>query len=152
MYKKIFYTWILFNNKYNIYKVMPQLDIASFFSQIFWLLLVFILFYVVVQKNILPFISRVLKLRHKKLFVSKLIVNTYSQEQEEVNLRYNTFFSVTCNKLETLLHREKLSIDTWLSSSFTLLDFNKKHSDLVVQVVMFNLKLKKKVGAVIKSF
>jgi hypothetical protein len=46
---------------------MPQLDFISFFSQIFWLCLVFVFFYLFVFKNLVPFISRIIKLRDKKV-------------------------------------------------------------------------------------
>ena len=36
---------------------MPQLDFISFFSQIFWLCLVFVFFYLFVFKNLVPFVS-----------------------------------------------------------------------------------------------
>jgi F0F1-type ATP synthase membrane subunit b/b' len=44
---------------------MPQLDFISFFSQIFWLCLVFVFFYLFVFKNLVPFVSRIIKVRNK---------------------------------------------------------------------------------------
>jgi F-type H+-transporting ATPase subunit b len=46
---------------------MPQLDSASFFSQIFWLAIFFCAFYCFVAKSFFPNITRVLDLRKNKV-------------------------------------------------------------------------------------
>jgi hypothetical protein len=48
---------------------MPQLDTYMYFLQVFLLLVIFIIFYILVLNNILPKISRVLKLRRKQINV-----------------------------------------------------------------------------------
>ena len=42
---------------------MPQLDTATLFSQYLWMLILFTLFYSVINKIILPQISKLLKVR-----------------------------------------------------------------------------------------
>ena len=44
---------------------MPQLDTATLFSQYLWMLILFTLFYSVINKIILPQISKLLKVRKK---------------------------------------------------------------------------------------
>jgi hypothetical protein len=46
---------------------MPQLDFVSFVNQIFWLSLVFVFFYLFIFKNMVPFISRIIKVRELKV-------------------------------------------------------------------------------------
>ena len=46
---------------------MPQLDFVTLFSQYLWMLILFTLFYSVMNKIILPQISKVLKIRKKIL-------------------------------------------------------------------------------------
>ena len=46
---------------------MPQLDFVTLFSQYLWMLILFTLFYAVMNKIILPQISKVLKIRKKIL-------------------------------------------------------------------------------------
>lgn len=49
---------------------MPQLELATFFSQYFWLVIIFLGFYLVVTKHYLPQIARTKKLRDKRLTLS----------------------------------------------------------------------------------
>ncbi len=44
---------------------MPQLDPISYFTQYFWLMVVFFTLYVIVATNILPHIGKILKTRNK---------------------------------------------------------------------------------------
>jgi len=46
---------------------MPQFDIFSFFSQIFWVFLGFIIFYLFLSFYLLPALSVILKIRKRKL-------------------------------------------------------------------------------------
>ena len=45
---------------------MPQLDIYVAFSQVFWFTLLFLIFYVLIVRDILPVLARSIKLRKKK--------------------------------------------------------------------------------------
>ena len=55
---------------------MPQLDKVTFFSQFFWLSVFFITFYIGMYKAFLPRLSRILKLRQKKMSVSNQLTGT----------------------------------------------------------------------------
>jgi hypothetical protein len=46
---------------------MPQLDKFSFFTQIFWLFVLFFIFYYILVNIFLPNLSSLLKIRYKKL-------------------------------------------------------------------------------------
>ena len=72
---------------------MPQLDIVSFFNQVFWLFLIFFVFYVVTFKEVLPFVSRILKVRFKKTSIIKAYLNDSVNEQNFVRKVLDSFFS-----------------------------------------------------------
>jgi len=46
---------------------MPQFDIMTFFNQVFWLIFIFFVFYIVVIRYILPVLAFSLKSRSKIL-------------------------------------------------------------------------------------
>jgi hypothetical protein len=76
---------------------MPQFDIFSFFSQLFWVLIGFSYIYLSLCFYILPAFAATLKIRAKKL----AIVNNKSQSADvfvksEIN---NTFFENIAGKL-----------------------------------------------------
>jgi F-type H+-transporting ATPase subunit b len=110
---------------------MPQLDTFMYLSQVFWLLVLFTIFYILVLNNILPNISRVLKLRRKKI----------SSEGSFILLEeYNVVMTNTSNVLEELLinlilslSKTRISTFSWLEISLkeanekTLLDLNKTY-------------------------
>ena len=59
---------------------MPQLDVVTYFSQVFWVLFVFLFFYTVVLKQLLPLIARVVKVRFKKTDINRISVDIYKNE------------------------------------------------------------------------
>ena len=74
---------------------MPQFDKFTFFHQIFLLLFVFPLFYLLILQNFLPKLSSVLKVRQK--FLNRLMVNV-SHILEEQNQIQTSFLRV-CSSL-----------------------------------------------------
>ena len=45
---------------------MPQLDIYVAMSQVFWFTILFVIFYILIVRDILPVLARSIKLRKKK--------------------------------------------------------------------------------------
>jgi F-type H+-transporting ATPase subunit b len=110
---------------------MPQLDTSMYFSQVFWLLVLFTVFYILVLNNILPNISRVLKLRRKRIS---------SEGSSVLSEEHNAVMETTSGVLETslsdstaFLSNVRTSSSTWLEASLqeanekTLLDLNKTY-------------------------
>jgi hypothetical protein len=64
---------------------MPQLDTVSFFSQYVWLCFFYFGFYLILVKYFLPRMSRLLKLRAKKIHGSQEGLSSF--EQEVITLR-----------------------------------------------------------------
>jgi len=60
--------WCRINkNMLNIIVKMPQFDIFSFFTQLFWVFLGFTFFYLILTSYLLPSLSVILKIRNRKL-------------------------------------------------------------------------------------
>jgi hypothetical protein len=58
---------------------MPQFDHITFFNQIFWTLLIFLIFYFYILKNYLPGICLNLKTRKKKLLNANILISSSEQ-------------------------------------------------------------------------
>lgn len=110
---------------------MPQLDTYMYFSQVFWLLVIFTIFYILILNNILPNISRVLKLRRKQISVG---------DNSVVNEEYKTVMNTTSGVIEvslkdstSFLSNTRDSSSIWLKTSLkeanekTLLELNKTY-------------------------
>lgn len=63
---------------------MPQLDKASYFSQLFWLLVIFTSFYAIIIRIYLPRLARIMKLRQKALKYGKSLTRDIYKEQEGI--------------------------------------------------------------------
>ena len=90
---------------------MPQLDKVTFLSQFFWLCVFFFGFYIFQLKYFLPEMSRILKLRKKRLSES----SSFTLQHENNEVRNNT-----STLLENLL---KLSKNVFKSSSSNIRDW-----------------------------
>lgn len=67
---------------------MPQLDKVTFLSQFFWLCFFFLGFYFILLKYFLPKMSRILKLRKKKVFSSQEGINFLQQENQKIKFNF----------------------------------------------------------------
>ena len=82
---------------------MPQFDNITFFNQIFWLVLLFLIFYFLLLKKYLPNISFLIKIRSKKLLKNDFLTHSLFSE--------NSFTKLNGNKLmEKILHNEATQI------------------------------------------
>jgi hypothetical protein len=53
---------------------MPQLDTLSFFTQVFWFILIIVCFYYLMVNKLIPVISNIFKIRNNFKFVKNLEV------------------------------------------------------------------------------
>lgn len=68
---------------------MPQFDNLVFFSQIFWVVIIFITFYVIFIKNFLINLTRGLKLRQKRLNAGeKISLSNYLKDSLKIQLYF----------------------------------------------------------------
>jgi hypothetical protein len=91
---------------------MPQLDLYMYFSQVFWFLLIFICFYILVLINILPNISRVLKLRLKQ--IKSIDGSVIFEESKDIMV-------TTSGSLESLFKDSTISMNNGRNSSYSWL-------------------------------
>jgi len=110
---------------------MPQLDTFMYLSQVFWLLVLFTVFYILVLNNILPNISRVLKLRRKK--ISSEGSSSFLEEHNSVMVTTSNVLEESLINSTTSLSKTRISTFDWLEVSLkeanekTLLDLNKTY-------------------------
>ena len=79
---------------------MPQFDTYAFFSQVFYFSLIFWVFYMIVLRDYLPKIGRLIKIR-EKILESSVDSSSYAQvtKQSKVNLILNYVPAAFNNKI-----------------------------------------------------
>ena len=82
---------------------MPQFDTVTFLSQLFWLTVVFYTFYMVVIRNFLPGLTRILKVRRKKLNLGAKQGSVFQQETVTTNLNYDNIIGQKASNSRNLL-------------------------------------------------
>lgn len=96
---------------------MPQLDIISFFNQIFWLFFFFVLFYIFFLKNIVPFVLRIFKTRSIKLVKSSMYTNTLlSTDLPKAIKVTETIFSKSISEIMFIFLSFNNKVDSWVNS------------------------------------
>jgi F0F1-type ATP synthase membrane subunit b/b' len=114
---------------------MPQLDLYVAMSQVFWFVIIFIIFYLLITKNILPVLARSIKLRKKK--VSNVGITNLDQEGEEVIKQTATTLETSLKDSQVLLNNLSSSSSEWLTKSIndanesTLLNLNKNYIKVI---------------------
>jgi len=98
---------------------MPQLDTLTFFSQFFWLSFFFLGFYAVLVKYYLPKMSRILKVRSRKIATPQSNESLSNIQKENYAVR-QTRDTLLSNGLSTSLNffQEKTNATSkWLEAS-----------------------------------
>lgn len=72
---------------------MPQLDITTYFSQIFWFLIIFSLFYFLFFNKVISFLGSSIKIRNKKLNKNITSASNFEKESTEFAINYNNLFN-----------------------------------------------------------
>jgi len=101
---------------------MPQLDFVTMFSQLFWLFLIFITFYVIVGKNLLPAIVQVKKARNKRLQQGNQQLDSLAQEQTDTIAAYEEKVLKSLAESRALLNKTVSQGDEWLVNSSSVLN------------------------------
>jgi hypothetical protein len=110
---------------------MPQLDTYMYFSQVFWLFVIFTVFYILVLNNILPNIARALKLRRKQINAGDGSV--IGDEHKAVMTTTSGVLETSLKDSTTFLTNVRNSSSAWLEASLqeanekTLLELNKSY-------------------------
>jgi len=110
---------------------MPQMDLYIGMSQVFWFTLIFITFYLLIVKNILPIIARSIKLRKKK--VSTTSNTAFDDEAVKVATETSKVLEKSLKDSQSLLANISHESSEWLkmylnkSNEETLLTLNKNY-------------------------
>jgi len=95
---------------------MPQLDIVTFTGQVFWIFILFFIFYIILSKNVLPLVARILKARHKKLELSRTTVDQFENENKETASNYSTYLVSSLSNLNNETKRKYNNAKDWETS------------------------------------
>lgn len=112
---------------------MPQLDILTFTSQLFWLFLIFTLLYLVMTGYILPTIATILKLRFKLLSGGTTNSSSLGNEGTQIEKDSTSIVVGTLQLSKDLATNLINSGDKWLGASLdqlnstTILELNKEY-------------------------
>ena len=104
-------------------------------SQVFWFTVIFLFFYILIVKNILPVLARSIKLRKKK--VDNTSVSTLDNEGAEVVSKTASILEGSLRESQLLLSNVSVSSSNWLDNSVkevnekTLLDLNKNYIKVI---------------------
>ena len=101
---------------------MPQFDIITFFTQIFWLTLIFFGFYFVTLQSFIPKIAAVLKARRKKLAHGTGGVSSLNEEQSSTEFTRNSSLELCADTSKADVSFMLSSANSWLLTS--VLGFN----------------------------
>lgn len=115
---------------------MPQFDKVSFFTQIFWLVLVFFSFYMLLLKNFIPSLSRIIKTRIKKLQLGQHAIHSLQEEktslfinsEEYINKKIQTFRDFGSKNIQTTIG--------WLSNSSKITNKNLTSNNSYIKKIL----------------
>ena len=96
---------------------MPQFDTAAFFSQLFWLTFTFYGFYIIIFQTYLPGLTRILKVRRKKLELAQSQGSAFEEERLETVASFENIFAKSANESRALLGKTLDSGSAWASAS-----------------------------------
>lgn len=97
---------------------MPQLDQATFFLQFFWLFLFYIAFYLLILKNFIPLLSRILKYRKKKISFSQQGVFDVKAQRKQISNTLDHIVERAGNGSQSLFQTNLRAIHFWLNTVF----------------------------------
>lgn len=95
---------------------MPQLDKVTFLSQYFWLSFFYLGFYFLILKFFLPKMSRILKLRKKKMSGSQEGVGFLAIENEKVRTNLDTMVTKSLNISRNFFTENYQRTTNWLDN------------------------------------
>ena len=82
---------------------MPQLDFATYFGQVFWLAISFVLLYVLVSRLILPSIASVVDVRAKNIADNLDSAESLNTQAEDVSEKAQKILTESSNKARGLI-------------------------------------------------
>ena len=96
---------------------MPQFDTAAFFSQLFWLTVTFYGFYIIIIQTYIPGLTRIIKVRRKKLELASSQGSAFEEERLETVASFENIFAKSANESRLLLGKTLESGSAWSAAS-----------------------------------
>jgi len=103
---------------------MPQFDSVTFLPQIFWLTLVFFAFYMVVIRDYLPGLTRIVKIRKKRLEAAQKTGSAFAIETIDTTSSYEDLLVKSADSTRQVAGNTVQSGSDWIESSIDSLDHN----------------------------
>ncbi|AFX98485.1 ATP synthase B/B' CF family protein [Candidatus Endolissoclinum faulkneri L2] len=115
--------WANSDKQYNS-SGLPQFDTDTYSSQIFWLIVSFLLFYFIMSTKVIPRIGFILRERQKRIENDINIANRLREEADEMKIRYETFLGesrsqaneIICNSINQIDNQRAYAKKTLKSS------------------------------------
>lgn len=115
---------------------MPQFDKVSFFTQIFWLVLVFFSFYMLLLKIFIPSLSRIIKTRIKKLQLGEHAIHSLQEEKATLFITSEEYIN---KKIQILRDFGSKNINTtisWLDDSIKTTNKNLNSNNSYIKNIL----------------
>lgn len=101
---------------------MPQLDHATFASQIFWLFIIFYAFYFISLKYVLPTLAEILKVRQEKLRLSTAGADNLKSEEVALTEEHSKLVENSMKVAREILTNYIQSSSEWMSKQVRTLN------------------------------
>lgn len=122
---------------------MPQFDSVTFLPQIFWLTLIFFAFYMVVIRNFLPGLTRIVKIRKKRLEATQQTGSAFADESNSTNSNYESLLVNCADSSREMVSGTLQEGSTWLKGSLNTLS-HEEYPALNQEFVELNGKIRSK--------
>lgn len=96
---------------------MPQLDLVSFFPQLFWSFILFFLFFINMSFSLIPKLAVILKFRKKKLIVLATEINSKKDGSSRLLFEYDQSLKKSFSEINQLLQKLRGFGNTWVLST-----------------------------------
>ena len=116
---------------------MPQLDVSTYISQLFWLLVTFGFLYVLTTQVILPRIGQTLESRHRRIAEDLEMSERLRRQAEEALAEHDRLLSESRAKAQEMVRAEKERITAELDAQRKQLE-----SDLAARIAQAEKELK----------
>lgn len=104
---------------------MPQVDKVTFLPQVFWLVVLFLVFYVTILRDVLYSVNAVLKIRLKNIEVNQLNKNLLGAENLNVFTAYSNYFVQVFAFTKNLYLQKLTYIENWLNLKYKFENISK---------------------------
>jgi F-type H+-transporting ATPase subunit b len=136
---------------------MPQFEFSTYYSQIFWLVVVFSFLYFVISKFVSPSAERIFTNRNNVLETEINEASEMTSVAEELKTQYNAELSYIEDITDNIRKEAKISLDKSLALKLLNLEKElnvkaKKHSDDIIEATEIFLRKETEASVNLASF